>query len=237
MRIPLIHQCLKMTVALAVAVGLASCAASKSSEGLGLRPTIYYKPTIRQNESKCASTETRDMLAVDGSVLITLCQKDYDKCLLQGSCFVDDGKDVVSFNYHSSKEGTPRFVVVDTKKCPYGYGVRGICLDPYFSVAADLEIYDVGDVLFVPRLVGAVLPSGEVHDGYVIVRDAGGAIKGAERLDFFTGFFDHRQKENTLARLGFGDPKNRFEFRLATSEERAFVQAQRAYPGVKPPGP
>lgn len=226
-----------MIVALAAVAGLVSCAASKSSDGLALNPTIYYKPTIHQNESKCASSETRDLVSVEGKTLITLCQNDYDNCLLQGSCFVDDGKKIVSFNYHSTKEGVPRFVVGDTKKCPYGYGVRGICLDPYFSVAADLSVYEVGEVLFIPRLVGAELPSGEVHDGYVIVRDAGGAIKGANRLDFFTGFFDHRQKQNTLARLGFGDPKNRFEFRRASRDERSLVQEQRAYPGVKLPNP
>ncbi|KYG67539.1 murein transglycosylase [Bdellovibrio bacteriovorus] len=225
---------MSMIAVCAAAVGLVSCAASKSSDGLALNPTIYYKPTIHQSESKCASTETRDLVSVEGKRLITLCQKDYDNCLLQGSCFVDDGKEIVSFNYHSTKEGVPRFMVVDTTKCPYGYGVRGICLDPYFSVAADLSVYDVGEVLFIPRLVGAELPTGEVHDGYVIVRDAGGAIKGANRLDFFTGFFDHRQKANTLARLGFGDPKNRFEFRRASSDERALVQEQRGYPGLKP---
>lgn len=222
--------------ALVVSMGalllLASCAASKSSEGSGLSPTIYYKPTIHQNEAKCATSDTRPLLSLEGETLVRLCTSDYENCLLQGSCFVDDGKEVTSYNYHSSKEGVPRFIKVDTKKCPFGYGVRNICLDPYFSVAADLSIYKTGDVLFIPRLVGAALPNGELHDGYVIVRDAGGAIKGANRFDFFTGFFDHRKRENTMARLGFGEPKNRFEFRLASESERAEVQTRRGYPGL-----
>ncbi len=212
---------------------LASCAASKSSEGSGLSPTIYYKPTIRQADAKCSTADTVPLLSTSGEALVRLCKADYDNCLVQGSCFVDDGTKITSYNYHSTKDDVPRFIKVDTKKCPFGYGVRSICLDPYFSVAADLSIYRVGDVLFIPRLVGAALPNGELHDGYVIVRDAGGAIKGAQRFDFFTGFFDHRKRENTMARLGFGDPKNRFEFRLASDAEREEAQVRRGYPGLK----
>jgi 3D (Asp-Asp-Asp) domain-containing protein len=212
---------------------MTSCAASKTSEGIGLNPTIYYKPTVYQNEAKCTTSEMRELLSPEGKTLVSMCEKDYDNCLLQGSCFVDDGTKVTSYNYHSTKDDVPRFIIVDTKKCPFGYGVRNICLDPFFSVAADLSIYEPGEVLFIPRLVGATLPNGEMHDGYVIVRDAGGAIKGPNRFDFFTGFLDHRQRKNTLVRLGFSDPKNRFEFRRATEEERNDVQVRRAYPGLK----
>lgn len=224
---------LSLIVASTFLSGMISCAVSKNSDGLSMNPTIYYKPTIRQKDAKCASSATRDILTVDGVTLATLCEKDYDACLMQGSCFVDDGIKVTSYNYHSTKDQVARFMEVDLKKCPYGYGVRSSCLDPYFSVAADLSIYKAGEVLFIPRLVGAVLPNGEVHDGFIIIRDSGGGIIGANRFDFFTGFYDHRQKANTLARLGFGEPKNRFEFRKATAEETLAAQKSRNYPGLK----
>jgi len=209
------------------------CAISKSTDG-GLTPTIYYKPTVQQKNAKCSSNSLRDLLSPDGHTLATLCPDDYKSCLMQGSCFVVDGEKVLSYNYHSTKEGVPRFIPVDLDKCPYGYGVRSSCLDPYFSVAADLKYYSPGDVIFIPRLIGAVMPNGEVHDGYLIVRDSGGGIVGEARFDFFTGFFSHLAKENTLAHLGFGDPKNRFEFRRATEEEAQEVRARRNYPGLKP---
>lgn len=215
-----------------LAVMFIGCAESKSSHGLVLNPTIYYKPTIHQKGSQCASSAKRELLSPDGYTFATLCSKDYDACLMQGSCFVDDGETVTSYNYHSTKDDVPRFIKVNLEKCPYGYGVRSTCLDPYFSAAADLSIYQLGDVIFIPRLVGAVLPNGEIHDGHVIIRDSGGSIIGPRRFDFFTGFLDHRQKTNTLVRLGFSEPKNSFEFRVLGDEEKEVIHLQRNYPSI-----
>lgn len=210
---------------------LAACTLSKKEDG-GLRPTIYYKPTIVADRSKCSPNALKDMISPAGKILETLCEKDYRQCLMQGSCFVESDQGRRSYNVYSSKGGMTRFVEVDTKKCPFGYGVKNSCLDPYFSVAADLSIYSLGDVIFVPRLVGLRMPNGEYHDGFVIVRDKGGRIVGPDRFDFFTGFYDHLAKENTLAQVGFGDPKNRFEFRMATAEESKSVHEKRGYPGI-----
>lgn len=211
---------------------LNSCANSKSSSGTLLSPTIYYKPTIHLNKTKCPSNSLRDIKTPDDRILQTVCGEDFKLCLRQGSCFIEDQGKVTSFNYHSMKNGEPRFIEVDIKKCPYGYGVKGNCLDPYYSAAADLKYYSVGDVIFIPRLVGAELPSGLIHDGYIIIRDAGGGVKGSERFDFFTGFLSHLSRENTFARLGFGDPKNQFEFRRASESEAKAVRAKRNYPGL-----
>lgn len=211
---------------------LVSCAASKSGESLTLTPTIYYKPTIHQNKANCPANSLRDMKDRSDKILVTICENDFKLCLRQGSCFIDDNGKVTSYNYHSTKDGVPRFVEVDLHKCPYGYGVKSNCLDPYFSAAADLDYYSVGDVIFVPRLVGAVLPTGQVHDGYIIIRDAGGGIKGPARFDFFTGFLDHLSKSNPFARLGFGDPKNRFEFKRVFGEEADTAKNKRNYPGI-----
>lgn len=210
---------------------LVACSSSNSESGL--IPTIYYKPTVHADKSKCASSELKDLVSTTRKVLVTLCQKDYWHCLMQGSCFVYDQQKLNSYNYHSTKDGIALFVEVDLNKCPYGYGAQGYCLDPYFSIAADLSIHKMGDVFFVPRLEGAVLPNGEIHDGYVIVRDSGGKILGASRFDFFTGFLDHLNSKNTLAQLGFGDPKNRFEYYKLSEEEAEKIRSRRGYPGLK----
>lgn len=220
---------------IAFALLLVSCAASKASDGGVLSPTIYYKPTIHIDRTKCDSNDLIDMKDPHDKILATMCTKDFNNCVMQGSCFVvtEDNR-MRSFNYYARGTDTiPRFMEVDLRKCPYGFGVRNTCLDPYFTVAADLKIYKVGQVIFVPRLVGAVMPDGETHDGYLIIRDAGGGINGSNRFDFFTGFYNHLSSVNTMARLGFGDKSNAFEFRLATEEEARQVREKRGYPGLK----
>lgn len=213
---------------------LISCAAPKTtSDSGGMTPTIYYKPTIHLGKTKCATSHLREILSPEGVTLATLCDSDYRACLMQGSCFVEDEGVLTSYNYHSTKEGVARFIITDLKKCPYGYGVNSVCLDPYFSVAADLKIHKVGDVIYVPRLVGVEMPNGEVHDGFLVIRDAGGSINGSHRFDFFTGFLNHKDKKNPMARLGFGDPRSRIHYRLATESEAAAARTRRGYPGLR----
>ncbi len=225
---------LKVVISILSIVTLVSCADTKSSS-LYLSPTVYYKPSIYLNEKSCSASDSKDLVGLSGQVLETLCKKDYDNCLLQGSCFVYDNDQVKSYNYHSRRDGVPRFVQVDLDECPFGYGVKNSCLDPYFSIAADLSIYSLGDVIFVPRVVGVEMPNGEIHDGFFIIRDSGGSIKGVGRFDFFTGLFSHRDSENTLSKLGFSDSNNKFEFRMATQDETLKIRENRRFPQIKMP--
>lgn len=212
---------------------MVSCAVSKSEFGSSeMSPTIYYKPTIHVDKKKCSANELADMKDPEGRILTTLCNEDFELCLLQGSCFVEHEGKIKSFNYHSKKKGEHRFTEVNLSKCPYGFGVKGHCLDPYFSVAADLTYYSLGDVIFVPRLQGALLPNGEIHDGYLIVRDTGSKIIGPLRFDFFTGFLNHLSPDNPLARIGFGDPKNKFEFKKLSESEAQSIREKRNYPNI-----
>lgn len=199
-----------------------------------LNPTIYYKPTIYLDKTTC-NNEIIDMVSPDGAILISLCGRDHRNCLMQGACFVldEDGR-FRSFNYYArGADDVPRFKEVSLNKCPFGFGVRNSCLDPYYTVAADLNIYKPGDVIFVPKLVGAKIPTGEIHDGFFIVRDRGAAILGPFRFDFFTGFEGIRDMTNTFARMGFGKKSNSFDFRMATEEEAKFIRERQGYPGTK----
>lgn len=224
-----------MTRILIISFFFGACAESKVSPSMTLSPTVYFKPTIKEKQEKCDEKLRRELVSVDGRVLTTLCESDYRECLMQGSCFVEDGKKTISYNFHSKKNGVPRFIIIDTKKCPFGYGVANVCLDPYFSVAADLKHYRSGDVIFVPRLVGANLPNGEVHDGFLIIRDSGGGVVGSKRFDFFTGSQGLKSKENVFVKLGFADPANLFSFRMATADEAELVRKSRNYPGIARP--
>lgn len=203
-------------------------------EGIAfLNPTIYYKPTVYLDKTTC-NDDIVDMVSPEGAVLISLCGRDYRNCLMQGACFVydEDGR-FRSFNYYArGEDDVPRFKEVSLKKCPFGFGVRNSCLDPYFTVAADLTIYKSGDVIFVPKVVGVQVPTGDVHDGFFIIRDRGGAITGPFRFDFFTGFEGIRDWSNIFARMGFGNKNNSFEFRMATPEEAQAVRERQGYPGI-----
>lgn len=210
-----------------------SCAPSSSADISTMSPTIYFKPLIQLKESKCSSNQKRDLISSSGKKFVSICAKDFNECVLQGSCWIDDGNKKIAYNYHSKKNGIHRFIKVNLEQCPFGYGVRSICLDPYFSVAADLNYYKPGDVIFVPRIIGVELPNGEIHNGFLIVRDSGDGVDGARHFDFFTGNLSHRHKSNPFSRLGLADPSKSFDFRLATKDEAAQVLKSRNYPLVK----
>ncbi len=68
----------------------------------------------------------------------------------------------------------------------------GQCLLPYFSIAADVKNgWKMGDIIYMRNVADQeiTLPSGRKirHPGFFIVHDVGGAIKGANRFDFFVG--------------------------------------------------
>ncbi len=70
---------------------------------------------------------------------------------MQGSCSViQDGKKH-NFNVIGRTSGQDRFFEIEKNDdCQYGYGVQSSCLDPYYTLAADLTIYKPGEVIFVP---------------------------------------------------------------------------------------
>ena len=197
-----------------------------------LIPSVYFKPVINLDTKNCESSQMTCMYSPSGKALERMCEKDFKRCLMEGSCFVMKNKVFKSYDYYNRIGGRSRFKSDDTEKCPYGYGVRRSCLDPYFTVAADRRYYKAGEVIFVPQLVGMKLPSGATHDGFMIVRDIGGMIKGPRRFDFFTGLQTHLSSENPLANEGFGDYGNRFKFRRATDKETETTIQLRNYPGL-----
>src|SRR3989338_7761429 len=91
-----------------------------------------------------------------------------------------------------------------------------MCIDPYFSLAADLSIYKLGDVIYIPDAVGLQLPGGSQHNGYFIVRDTGGGIKGHGRFDFFSGFDSLKNPSHPFRKLQFNDRTTHVPFFLVT---------------------
>lgn len=203
------------------------------STGSKMSPTIYYHPVIKDSADRCKPEERVDMLTIDDKVLIKVCKVDFAKCTIQGTCTFVDGETRRSFNHHSTKGGVDRYFEMKQTGCIYGYGVTNICLDPFYSVAADLTIYRPGTVIYVPSAKGLALPNGHIHDGFFVVRDRGGGVKGAQRFDFFTGSFSWISEKNPFAQARLGDPQRKQKFFILKSEAaRAHTLKTRNFPAV-----
>jgi 3D (Asp-Asp-Asp) domain-containing protein len=107
------------------------------------------------------------------------------------------------------------YAVVPKSQAGQGYGIlRGIPLEPYRTVAADIGAFEnsekryrgvpsgkagryivvngktglvpAGTQIYIRQLDGVTLPNGKRHDGWLIVNDTGGGIFGAH-FDVFVG--------------------------------------------------
>lgn len=203
-----------------------------------LTPTVYYKPVFFPEDESCAANTRVPMLDVNGKVLLQTCSRIARACAVQGSCTfyreVEGGRElqtirlnIISYN---PRTRISHFADVTSSECVFGLGVRSICLDPFYSVAADLSLYKPGDVLFVPAMVGLPLPDGSLHDGFMVVRDAGGGIEGLGRFDFFTGLQSWRSPQNPFLALKLQDPSTRLDFFLLRGERAEQVRRERSYP-------
>ena len=196
-----------------------------------LSPSIYFTATSNEIADDCSMR--RQLVDVKGSVLAKVCKNFYKSCVLEGSCMINKkNSQIVIYNYIRTINNVPRFAVVNNSKCIFGLGVKGICLDPFYSVASDLNHHKPGDVIFIPKLKGVELPTGEIHDGYVIVRDRGGAIIGPNRFDFFTGSYTHTDPKNSFSKLGFSAKNNHFIFEKITGVVADQIRKNRNYPFV-----
>jgi len=84
------------------------------------------------------------------------------------------------------------FEISDPKRFPTALGLGGSRLVAGWSCAADMEYYPPGSVLLVVEETGAG-PRGHI----LFVHDAGGAIRGPERIDCYIG-----EGDDALARAG-----------------------------------
>jgi hypothetical protein len=195
-----------------------------------LKPTIYFFPIYDEDKNPCSPELKKPLLGAGAIRLIEVCPQTEAGCSLQGSCSVIQKGKIWSFNIIGLYQGQLQFFPLTQEKCRFGYGVRNICLDPFYTLAADLTIYKAGDVIYIPGVQGAILPNGAKHDGFFIVRDRGQGVKGRGRFDFFTGFFHWRDPRNPFFKLGLGDIKTEIPYYRVQGETAEKVKAQRAYP-------
>lgn len=140
--------------------------------------TIYYVPHVRDF---CPSG--------------TPCQSFRNAVRLQGSGTLT-GNRLLTYTGRTIPMGN----------CSTAFGASGNCLKPFLSIAADPRYYRMGDIIEMPNLRGRsiTLPDGRkmIHPGYLIVQDTGGAIKGRNRFDVFTGSMGMRNPQNDFGLRG-----------------------------------
>src|SRR5689334_16107971 len=102
---------------------------------------------------------------------------------LEGSGILQDGR-VINYAGECNYGMGTCFRTLDSREHPLGAGVQGRSLTPFRSIAVDPKMIPIGAPVYVPELVGVVMPDGTRHDGCLRADDMGGAIKNG-KLDFF----------------------------------------------------
>jgi hypothetical protein len=198
-------------------------------------PTLYYIPYYNLDRPYSCTGKDRKIpvRSTELTVISTLCATDVRNCMMQGSCvIISHGKNVM-INYRKLHGTEGLFVVMDTRECPYGRGPQNVCLEPFHTVAADLNHHAIGDVIYVPELKGKKLPNGEIHDGFFIVRDTGGRIVGQDRFDFYTGFTYFLDPFNPFKDIGLQDKNTRLHYlNVVSSQLKNIIQTKRQFPSV-----
>lgn len=203
-----------------------------------ITPTIYYVSDYSNTANQCGDdVEIKLRKGKDSIVTMHLCRRVYKGCKMQGSCYIKIDGQKTMINYHKKlASGMTQFMLVDISLCKYGMGdssdskqsFKAMCLDPFYSVAADTAIYPLGTVIHIPAVQGTVLPDGSTHDGHFVVRDSGGNIDGRGRFDFFTGDLG-LNASNPFSALGLGGEVN-FDYKVVSDGEAQAVRKRRKFP-------
>ena len=195
-----------------------------------LLPTMYY--IADESKTSCKGpyngntfdgSEVSEVLTPAGDLIAKVCTRFFKVLSMEGTGVLEDrGQGRQTINW----AGRYRFKVMD--KCVHGEGVNGLCLIPYHTIAADLEVYPVGTIIYIPRAAGIKLPNGEIHNGIFVVRDTGGAFRGvgAKRVDLFVGI--EKDINNVFSRAGMNHHTNERAFKLNGNRRSAAIKYLKA---------
>ncbi|QLY24067.1 3D domain-containing protein [Bdellovibrio sp. KM01] len=199
-----------------------------------LTPTVYFFPVFDEDKKSCPDSEKVTLHGQGGKALIRVCKKNSMACGLQGSCSIKQKGKIRMLNILARIKGQNRYFEINREECKYGYGDRTVCLDPFHTLAADLTVYKLGEVIYIPSIIGLILPDGTMHDGYFIIRDKGSGINGRGRFDFYSGFVPWYEKMNPFNRIGLADKNTAVPYMRITGAKAKEIQARRAYPRIPP---
>jgi len=237
---------MKLFAKLFLLTGTFASLSHASSLRTGNNPSLYYTPQFSATNPSCDSRDLKPVLSPDKNVLVSLCARDYKKCLFEGACLIETpqgGRLGISFYKYSEAENQSYFEKINLEKCPFGYGVGKIspteaastCLIPYVSVSADPLAHSLGEVIYVPALKGLPLPTGEVHDGYLIISDSStdSIDTGLDQFAFYTGVHPKKDPQNAFAATLLGNPDNEYPYEVITGPVAEEIRQKRHFTLVK----
>ncbi len=213
-------------------------------------PTVYNLPVYDVSRLRCDESSQKRLLGSKGQVLAVACAKQVVNCARQGTCILVErsGKAKtksrgekasskigwypekrLAFNFVAKRNGEYIFRQINLNKCKTGFGSSGSCLNPLYSVAADMRFHKPGEVIYVPDIVGTRLPNGDLHDGYFVIKDSGGAIKGRDRFDFYLGIRAGSFRRHPFVKLGLGDKRSRFAYHKISGLTAQVIRDRREY--------
>lgn len=201
--------------------------------------SMYGISTVKAADSTCAVKDLKRVFSADGKIILRLCKPEYKRCAFEGACIVENSQGervTLSYERFNTEKNRSEFTKVTYKNCSYGLGsgrlnetkAGNACLIPYVSVSADALEYKLGDVIFVPGLVGVTLPTGTTHDGYLIVGDYAALDLGTGDATFalFTGA-EHQPQ--FIKDLNLFDEEHSFKFEKVSGEEAAKIRKDKGF--------
>lgn len=200
-----------------------------------VRATTYY--IADEEKTSCRGRyagryyngdERAEVLTPSGRVLAVVCKRFFRVLAMEGTGILKDrGKGRFTVNW----AGNYRFKKMT--KCVHGEGVASLCLIPYHTIAADLKSHPRNSVVYIPKAKGLIKPNGDVHNGYFLVRDTGGAFRdiGLSRIDLFVG--DENDRDNIFSRAGISHLKGEKAFRVTGKlKDEVVEEFKQKYPNL-----
>ena len=163
----------------AIAIILVFCGSAFAAPQKKLRALLTYYWVADESSSRYNGKATSVLRDPGGKVIAHTTKKYKIDLVRQGCGWLRDGRTVV---YITRVNGESRFRVSNTK---YGLGSTGCPLIPYRTIAVDPKVIKLGSTVYVPKMKGAKLPDGTIHDGMFIASDRG-IFRGAH-IDVFAG--------------------------------------------------
>ncbi len=194
-----------------------------------LESSIYFNAVVDENAAACGDP-TSNLTDSRGSSMMKVCRKTFRTCMMEGVCKVQRGSETRAFNYEGMINGRASFFELKSGDCVHGFGVLKACLDPFYTLAADLRFHRPGEVIYIPSLVGLLLPTGKRHSGFFVVRDVGAKIVGANRFDFFSGSIIWNDPRNPFFQAQLSGSKGKIGFYKVNGATARSVLDQRNYP-------
>ncbi len=189
----------------------------------------------------CRTELRRNVLDKNEKTLLQVCADQYYSCVFNGGCsFQQIGKEYLFLNFlrYSADQEHAYFFKANTQRCPFGYGTKNVCIDPYFSaIVGPTSFLKTGDVIEIPAARGLKLPTGEIHTGFFVVRDLASSLEDSieGRVSLHLG----PQSSTELSRhasifssVGLNNLDSGLKFRVITGEQASKVRQERNYPLV-----